>query len=392
MGVGREAWRRRSSWAFVASFAGAALLFGWIVLPFLTPVLLGAFLVLLFQPVQVRVDRWLPRHPATAASFCTAVVLISTLGPIVLSAAILSRELFALGGYASRMLDPATLHRELVSGLPAWLGGYLGDPAGLRLERELLGLLASGANLLGSLLVEGSALVAETALMAISTYYFFLDGRRIHRAIVRLLPIERRYLTAFDLELKDTAYALFYGNAVTGVLQGVTGWLGFWIAGLPRPHVWALAMVAVSFLPVGGTAIVWLPVGGYLLLTHQVGAGLFILCWGAVMVGLVDNLARPKLCGSRMALHPLLVFVTMFGGFAVFGMMGVLAGPLVASIFMAMVRIYRRDFLPEHAHVWLGGERSVPAPPTRASSPAPMKGPLSEPRTTFEELRDVPGH
>lgn len=387
--MGREEWRRWSSYAFVGAFAGATLLFGWVVLPFLTPVLLGAFLVLLFQPLQTRVSGWLPRHPGLAASICTAVVLLSTLGPIVASAVILSRELLSLGSYASQMLEPASVQHELMGRLPAWLSGYLADPAGLKLERELFGLLASGANLLASLLIEGSALVADAALMGISTYYFFLDGRRIHRAVRRLIPIERRYLDAFSAELKDTSYALFYGNAVTGVLQGLTGWLGFWIAGIPRPHVWALAMVVVSFLPVGGTAIIWLPVGAYLLLTHQAGAGLFILGWGAVMVGLVDNLARPKLCGARMALHPLLVFVTMFGGFAVFGMMGVLAGPLVASIFMAMVRIYRRDFLPEHAHVWLGGEREPTCQPAPAKGEA-GRGPPKEQGAPLGGLHESP--
>lgn len=370
----REEWRKWSNLGFGGLFAGAALLFGWTVLPFLTPVLLGAFLVLLFQPVQRQVRRWMPRHPAIGASLCTAAVLVSILGPIVVSAVILSRELIALGGFARTLLEHVDLRQELVDGAPRWLQGYLSDPAGLRLEKELFGLVSSGANVAASLLVEGSTLVADVALMAISTYYFFLDGARIHRAVRRLIPIERRYLDAFARELSDTAYALFYGNAVTGVLQGLTGWLGFWIAGLPKPHVWALAMVVVSFLPVGGTAIIWLPVGVYLLFTHQAAAGLFILGWGAVMVGLVDNLARPKLCGARMAVHPLLVFVTMFGGFAVFGMMGVLVGPLIASIFMAMIRIYRRDFLPEHAHVWLGGERTepagvAPAPDVRLPSP-----------------------
>jgi predicted PurR-regulated permease PerM len=108
--------------------------------------------------------------------------------------------------------------------------------------------------------------------------------------------------------------------------------------------------------------------GLYLLMTHQAAAGLFILGWGAVMVGVVDNLARPRICSARMAVHPLIVFVTMFGGFAVFGMMGLLVGPLVASLFMSMIRIYRRDFLPDHAHVLLGGEpvRAEPAPAKNA--------------------------
>ena len=77
----------------------------------------------------------------------------------------------------------------------------------------------------------------------------------------------------------------------------------------------------------------------------ETSEAIFLATWGALVVGTVDNFIRPRLCGSRMALHPLLVFLSMFGGVAVFGMMGLLVGPLIASLFMAMVRIYRRDFL-----------------------------------------------
>jgi predicted PurR-regulated permease PerM len=94
-----------------------------------------------------------------------------------------------------------------------------------------------------------------------------------------------------------------------------------------------------------GTGLVWVPISALLILSGKVGEGLFLMAWGALVVGTVDNFIRPRLCGSRMTLHPLLVFLSMFGGVAVFGMMVMLVGPLIASLFMAMVRIYRRDFL-----------------------------------------------
>jgi predicted PurR-regulated permease PerM len=107
--------------------------------------------------------------------------------------------------------------------------------------------------------------------------------------------------------------------------------------------------VLMALVPVGGTALVWGPLAVVLLLTGKVWPGVFLLTWGALVVGSTDNLLRPRLYGTRMALHPLLVFLSMFGGLAVFGMMGLLVGPLVASLFMAMVRIWRRDFLAPQA-------------------------------------------
>ena len=338
--------RRWSNYVFAGLFAVAIILFSRIILPFLMPVLLGAFLVVLFEPARARLARLFPRHPSWTAGLSTAIVAALILVPLAAVAFVLSRELIELGSYARQLLQRVDLRHELLAQLPPELARLFDDAAGARVEKALLSALEGGASFLVPLLSAGSELVADCVLMTIAMYYFFLDGKRLYREACRLVPIDRRYLASFSKEFRDVAYALFYGNAVTGALQGLTGWLGFWLVGMPRPHIWALAMLAVSFLPVGGTAIVWLPVSIYLLLWRNAAAGLFLFGWGAFMVGVVDNLARPRICSARMTLHPLLVFLSMFGGFTVFGVMGLLVGPLIASLFMAMVRIYRRDFLP----------------------------------------------
>jgi predicted PurR-regulated permease PerM len=362
--------RRWSNYVFAGLFGLALFLFARIILPFLMPMILGAFTVVLLEPVHARVGRWLPRRPGLVAMICTTMMVVGVLAPLVAVGFILSRELLAFADYARLMLERVDLRQAMVAELPAGLSRYVGDLATVKVEREIFGALAGGAAVVTSLLSAGSELIADVTLMTIATYYFFLDGKRLYRECCRLVPIDPGYLRAFGKEFRDVAYALFYGNALTGALQGLTGWLGFWLAGVPKPHIWAIAMVAVSFLPVGGTAIVWLPMGVYLLLGKNAPAGLFILGWGAVMVGIVDNMARPKICSARMTLHPLLVFVSMFGGFTVYGMMGMLVGPLIASLFMAMVRIYRRDFLSRLP------TEPVPEP---AQAAAPIAVPVAEP-------------
>ena len=117
-----------------------------------------------------------------------------------------------------------------------------------------------------------------------------------------LLPIEPRYFDAFVKEFKDVAHAIVYGNTVTAALQGAIGFAGLWLAGVPHAPVWGVAMAAVALIPVGGTALVWAPVGAALIATGRTSAGIFVLCWGAVVVGTIDNLIRPRLCGARMVL------------------------------------------------------------------------------------------
>jgi predicted PurR-regulated permease PerM len=181
--------------------------------------------------------------------------------------------------------------------------------------------------------------------MLVAMYYFFLDGRRLFVEASRLVPLDKRYIQAFAREFTDVAYAIVYGNSLTALAQGAIGLVGMLLVGVPHAGVWGAAMVIAALVPVVGTGLVWVPVSIALALSGRVGEAVFLVGWGALIVGSADNVLRPKLCGSRMALHPLLVFLSMFGGVAVFGLMGMLVGPLIAAFFMAMVRIYRRDFL-----------------------------------------------
>jgi predicted PurR-regulated permease PerM len=218
--------------------------------------------------------------------------------------------------------------------------GATGDLVG-----GVLAALPEASSLVPQAVTAGASLVLDLFILTVSVYYFFLDGRRLLPEVVRLLPLDPRYAQSFAEEFREVAYALVYGNALTGLLQGAVGWIGLWMAGIPHAHVWALGMVFAAFVPLGGTALLWAPLGLYLVLTGRPEQGWFLIGWGALAVSTVDNLARPFLCGARLSVHPLLVFLSIFGGLAVFGVSGLLIGPLVAALAMAGVRIYRRDFL-----------------------------------------------
>lgn len=341
-----EAQKKWSNWVFGALFAVALLLFGWILLPFVIPVLLGGFLVVLFSPVQEWLRRKLGRR-VLAAGLSTLAVLILIVVPLSVVIFFVGREVLDAFEAARAALEGPGLRSYLSAKLPAGiqriaLHAIGTDSAG---EHAVVAAVSGGAALLRQVLDAGAGLAVDVFLMAVSTYYFFLDGRRLYADGARLVPIERRYVDDFAKEFKDVAYAILYGNSATALIQGALGLIGLLVAGVPHPVVWAAAMTAAALIPVGGTAIVWLPLSAVLLLLGKVPQGLFLLAWGALVVSTVDNLVRPKICGSRMALHPLLVFLSMFGGLAVFGLMGLLIGPLIACISMAMVRIYRRDFL-----------------------------------------------
>ncbi|MCI0570544.1 MAG: AI-2E family transporter [Myxococcaceae bacterium] len=342
-GLGEKKW---SNAVFVGLFALALVLFARIVLPFLMPVLLGGFLVVLLQPLHGTLRRVLPHRPALAAGLSTAAVFVLVLVPLALVGWLVARELFLMADGTGVLLDRGELERRVLAFLPHPLRRVLELPGGEEaLQRTLVGAVSGGASLVRGAVETGTAFALDVFLMTVATYYFFLDGRRLVAELARLSPLDPRYYRAFCQEFTDVAHAIVYGSTLTALAQAAVGMVGLFIAGVPHPAVWGMAMVLVAFIPVGGTALVWGPLGIYLLLVGRTSEGLFLLAWGAVLVSSVDNLVRPWLWGTRMALHPLLIFLSMFGGISVFGIKGLLVGPLIGSLFMSMVRIYRRDFL-----------------------------------------------
>jgi predicted PurR-regulated permease PerM len=354
--------KRCSNLIFAGLFVLALILFSRILLPFLMPVLLGGFLVVIFQPLQDALLRTRFKLSApVCAGLSTLAVFLLLLVPLVVVGWLVVREVLELMEHAQGMFDQVDLRERMIAGLPRGLRRYAEGLHGTRTEEALTGAMSNGVSVLTNLLGAGTELIVDLFLMMVAMYYFFLDGRRLWTDGTQLVPMDKRYIQAFAKEFADVAHAIIYGNTVTSLVQGALGVVGLLLVKVPHAGVWGAAMVVVAMVPVGGTALVWAPIGGVLLMMGKVNEGIFLLSWGAFVVSSVDNVIRPRLCGSRMALHPLLVFLSIFGGLAVFGMMGLLVGPLIASLFMAMVRIYRRDFL---------GLRSPVTPPRGENSAA----------------------
>lgn len=310
------------------------------------PVLLGGFLVVLFLPIQDFLSRRVRGRARLCALMSTLAVFLLILLPLAGVGWLVGRELLQVVTNLPGLLERVDMREQLIANLPPVLGRYVRtETLNSETEKALVSAATGGATVLRHAVGLGSAFVVNLFLMLVAMYYFFLDGRRLYAEAVRLIPLDKRYIQAFSREFSDVAHAIVYGNTVTALVQGAVGLVGLMMAGVPHAGVWGAAMVIAALVPVVGTGLVWVPISALLLLSGKVGEGLFLVGWGALVVGTVDNFIRPRLCGSRMTLHPLLVFLSMFGGVAVFGMMGMLVGPLIASLFMAMVRIYRRDFL-----------------------------------------------
>ena len=159
-----------------------------------------------------------------------------------------------------------------------------------------------------------------------------------------MLPLRPRDTRALFDEFRRVGRTVLLGTVMTGLAQGLLSTIGYWITRVPdAPFFGALTTVA-SLLPGVGTLLVWVPVGLYLILTGHVGLGIAELTYGAaVVVGLSDYIIRPRLVGSHSEAPALLTFVALFGGLEVFGLIGLILGPVIMSLAVALLRIYERE-------------------------------------------------
>jgi len=189
-------------------------------------------------------------------------------------------------------------------------------------------------------------------VMLYAMFFFLMEGDKLIDKILYYLPLqdqdERRILDKFT----SVARATLKGTAVIGILQGGLAGLAFAVVGIPSAVFWGAIMTVLSIIPSIGSALVWAPAAIILAATgHPAKAiGLAVFC--AVIVGSLDNLLRPILVGKDTQMHELMIFLGTLGGLIMFGVMGIIIGPIVAALFVTVWDIYGvafKDILPDVA-------------------------------------------
>jgi len=147
--------------------------------------------------------------------------------------------------------------------------------------------------------------------------------------------------------LRTITQAVLYGQVLTAVIQGGLGGLALLVFGVQNALFWGAIMIITAFLPLLGTPVIWVPAGVGLILDGEVTRGILLLVFGATVVMNIDNFLRPKLVSSRTNVHPVLILIGVLGGLRVFGFIGMLIGPLILAILVALIKFYEQNYKSE---------------------------------------------
>ncbi len=174
----------------------------------------------------------------------------------------------------------------------------------------------------------------------VSLFFFLRDGRKFLDIVIKVSPLSDMYDNKILEKQRKAISAIVKGSLLVAGIQGLLTGIGFWIFGVPNPALWGGLTVFAALIPGIGTALIIIPAVVYLLSIKAVGLAIGLGIWGVIIVGLIDNLARPIFVGKDVDIHPFLVLMSVFGGLIVFGPLGFLLGPLVLSLLYALVDIY----------------------------------------------------
>lgn len=182
-------------------------------------------------------------------------------------------------------------------------------------------------------------------IMFFILFYLLTEKSVIINELKNLLPFSRSASQKLLNESSGIIKAVLIGQVLTAVVQGFLGMISFIIVGVQGAIVWGIIMIILSIIPVIGAFIIWVPVGLFLLLEGYAWQGIFVLLWGAIVVSQIDNFIRPVLVNKfSTKIHPLETFLGIFAGLAFFGLIGVIMGPLIFSLFKILVNVFKDEY------------------------------------------------
>jgi predicted PurR-regulated permease PerM len=338
-------------WFFLALFLISCFLLGWLLWPFISVIVLAIVITGVFNPVYRIFHRKLN---ATLSSLITCIIIFFVLFvPVSAFVGILANEAYDLyltarEAVLSNPIKELIENSKIVDKINGILTNFgvnitgdeinrgvaeLGRTVGLFLYQQARSMTANIFNF-----------VVNFFFMLLIVFYLLIDSRRLVSFIVGLSPLPDDQDEKLIQKFKDMATAILLGNGLGGLIQGTLGGIVFALFGFRSPFLWGVIMALLAFLPIVGVGAVFLPAALYLILQKKLAAGIFFIVFYIVLSGGIEYLFKPKLVGKRVQMHTLLVFLSIIGGLKLFGILGIIYGPLVVTAFLTLTDIYESSY------------------------------------------------
>ncbi len=346
--------KRFISRLFLVILLGFIILLFMLFWTYISAIILAFLIASAFFPFFSRFKKLLKGREITSSLLMTLFILIVLVVPVGWFIGTLSNEAF---DFYNRTKNSVTL-KELQQGLlgdSIWAQRIRGASrlANVDLTPEKIQQLTSAigknvglflANQLSAIASNVLRFLVSFFLMMLIIYYIFRDGIRLKNYITELLPFPTEQQELLVNKFREMGRAVIFGNVLSGLIQGVLGGFGFFLFGLGSPFLWGTVIGFMAFLPIIGASVVFIPTTFILLLQKNIGIAVGYLAYNMLYSSIMEYFVKPRLIGRGMRMNPILVFIGILGGIKLFGILGIIYGPLIITIFLTLAEIYRIEY------------------------------------------------
>ncbi len=336
---------------FILIFLLATFFMGQILWPFWSILVLSFILSSLFRPIYTFFNRRLPE--ALSSTITCFLIVIIVFVPTFFFISALSNEALSLYNWGrdakiGTTLQTLTQESERVAQIQLYLKDFGLDFQPTQISETITSVAKQGGLFLYN---QGRAWAANIMqfvflffMMILVIFFLLIDLDKLLNFLIKLSPLpddeDRLLLDKFQ----EIANAILKGNGICGLIQGFIGGAVFAIMGLSSPILWGGLMVILAFLPIFGIGLIMIPAALVLAFNEQVGAGIFLFFFYLALSLSMEYAVKPKMVGSQVKMHTLLVFLAIIGGISVYGILGIIYGPLIITAFMTLSDIYLKKY------------------------------------------------
>ncbi|WP_309893379.1 AI-2E family transporter [Archangium sp.] len=336
-------------------FLGLILLSIALVLLTLSPFFEAFFLAAVLAGALQGLQQWLTRRLWRKGGLAAGLICLGTVLALLVPLAALTTFVVTQVIQGVNFISTLVQQRGL-EGLLAYVPGPFKDSAARMLEsfqsaglwqtvqEQLSSRGATAAQTVGGVVAATGTLVFQAVMMLIALFFLLMDGQRLVTWMESVSPLKRGQTTELLTEFRRVTRSVLVSTLATAGVQALAALVGYLLTGVPVPVFFAAVTFFFALIPAIGAAVVCVVAALLLLATGHPVAAIVLASWGILVVGLSDNVIKPILVKRGLHMHAAIIFFALLGGLSVFGPIGLLLGPLSVAFFLAVLRIYERDY------------------------------------------------
>lgn len=327
-----------------------------IVRPFITAILASIIIAYMAHPLYRLINKRLKRKNLSAL-IVTGIIILLIILPTFFVLQTLSKETYTIYLLSKQKIVSGELFREgcnadnFLCSSSNIIKDFISDPqVNYQLQNIVERFTTFIMDSMSSFILFIPALIINFFIMIFIIFFLLRDGEGFAKKVRSLLPLKKHYQKRVFEKSKEVTFAVVYGHLFVALIQGALGGIGFLVLGISSPLLWGVLMAFAALIPFVGTPIIWLPAALYRFSNGlatgnnwQITTGIILFLYGALVISTLDNFLKPKIIGDKAEVHPILVLLGVLGGIKVFGIVGIIIGPVILAVFKMVVDMYEEE-------------------------------------------------